>query len=115
MTAYFTLINDSVEVLRAPVVEDDYHSQVRNWDAAVVALTGLASVQPGFSTENPNDRQTTVTTWRLISADAVLFDIEPTDRIRWQGNVFEVDSEPMLWRWFNRDHHIELYMREVHG
>lgn len=112
---YFTLMNDTVQVLRAPVVEDAYHSQTRNWSAATVVATGLAAVQPGFSDENSDDRQTTISTWRLISDSTDLYGILPTDRILWQGKTFEVDSEASMWRWRNADHHIEVNLREVHG
>lgn len=113
--AYFTLIQDTVQVLRAPTTVDAYNSLVRDWDNATVAATGLASVQHSFSTENVDDRQTTTTTLRLISADVNLFGIRATDRIVWQGQTFDVDSEVMLWRWYGADHHIELFLREVSG
>lgn len=112
---YFTLIQDTVQVLRAPTTVDDYHSEIRDWDNATVVATGLGSVQPSFSAENVDDRQTTTSTWRLITADSALYGILPTDRILWQDHTFDVDSEPLMWRWFNADHHIEVFLREVNG
>jgi hypothetical protein len=112
---WFTLIQDTCSILRAPTTVDAYMSTVYDWDAATVVASGRCSIQPGFSDEIPEDRQTVTTTWRLITDDSALFGLLATDRIQWEGRTFEVDSIAMLWRHYQQNHHIEANLREVQG
>lgn len=113
--AYLTLLQDECSILRAPTTVDAYMSTIYDWDNAVVVATGRCSIQPGFSDEVPEDRQTVVTTWRLITDDPALYVLRATDRVVWQGRTLDVDSLGMLWRHRSADHHIEATLREVQG
>lgn len=107
---------DIVQVMEAPDVVDDYSSVVQDWDNAYVVATGRASVQNYLANEDNIDRQTTIQGWRLISDDPALFDvILPTHRILYNGTVYEVDSPAVMYRLFNRNHHVEVFLRRVDG
>lgn len=109
-----TLITETVQVWRAPVVADSYNQQVRSWPGTQVA-TGRASVQPRFGLEDIQDRQTTTETFRLISDDAAIFGLLTTDRIVWRGRTLEVDGVPQMWYHRQVWHHMEANLRVVTG
>lgn len=113
-----TLIQDTVEIWRAPIATDEYNSQYRDWDNATRVATGRASVQPSFGQELTVDRQTVIDTYRLYTDDPVLMAtgvILATDRVVYQGLTLEVDNAPHLWRHRGADHHLEVALRKVDG
>lgn len=109
-----TLITETVQVWRAPIVAGSYNQQVRNWPGIQVAL-GRASVQPRFGLEDIQDRQTTMETFRLISDDAALEGLLTTDRIVWRDRTLEVDGVPQKWYYRRALHHLEANLRVVTG
>lgn len=113
--AWLTLMRDECSILRAPTTLDTYNSTVYDWDSATTVATGRCSIQPGFSDEIPEDRNTVTTTWRLITDDTALYVLLPTDRIVWEDRTLDVDSIAMLWRHLGGVHHIEAVLREVQG
>lgn len=113
-----TLIQDYVEIWRAPVATDEYNSQYRNWAAATMIAAGRASVQPSFGQELTVDRQTVVDTYRLYTDDHALMApgaIKATDRVHYNDLILEVDNAPHLWRNRRQDHHLEVALRMVEG
>ena len=107
---------DIVQVLEATDVRDEYNSVVQSWTSPTVVAQGRASVQNYLANEDNVDRQTTVQGWRLISDDPALFDIiQPTHRVVYNGQTFEVDSPAVMYRNFNRNHHTEVFLRKVDG
>jgi hypothetical protein len=82
----------TVTRLRAPLVADDYGNDERDWTAATEQDVSGCSVQAEPSSEFTTDRQTVVIRKHVFApVDA---DVLPTDRIRWQGNAYEIDGEP---------------------
>lgn len=108
--------SDLVTLLRAEKKKDDYKSEYLDWSTPEEVVTARASIQHFLGTEDDTDRQTTTEGLRLVSDDPAFFGvIEPTDRIRYTGNIYEVDSPIQEWRLFGRVHHVEMYLKRVVG
>lgn len=107
---------DLVEVLRAPVVEDDYNREVRDWNNYSVVKTGRGSIQHYLSLEEDVDRQTETEGARLFTDSPDMMNaVMPEDRIRYDGRIWEVSSPPQNWRFFGKYHHTEIFVRLVSG
>lgn len=107
---------DLIEVLRAPVISDEYNREVRDWSNAYVSATGRGSIQHYLSLEEDVDRQTETEGARLFTDSSVMEDaVQPEDRIRYDGRIWEVTSPPQNWRFFGRYHHTEIFVRLVNG
>lgn len=107
--------SDIVDVIRAVKRKDEYNSEYLDWSTPLTVATGRASIQHFLTTEDDTDRQTTTEGLRMISDDPVLFNFEPTDRVVYNGDTYEVDAEIQKWRLFGRVHHIEVYLKRVVG
>jgi hypothetical protein len=92
----FTFGDHVVTVLRAPEGSDNpYGNQDRDWDAATeIQVTGC-SVQPVQGDEVTVGRDTVVSRWRFYAPDGT--DILASDRVRFEGDVYEVDGEVQRW------------------
>ena len=88
--------NDSVMVLRAPLV-DSRGTKVRDWSQAASHVIGGCSFQPaGTSTDFTDVRQ-------AVTFDATLYappgsDIEQDDRIVFEGVTYAMDGAPSPWK-----------------
>jgi hypothetical protein len=95
------LYNDSIEVLRAPLVANQYRDEKRNWGAASATPYDGVNMQPLQvpleSTEYTEDRQTTVTRYLLITQRGMDIDLLETDRVAFAGMTFEVDGKVGRW------------------
>lgn len=115
------LLTDTADILRAPVVVNEFGQQTRDWDNPATVATIACSIQPATSTEDTVDRQTTRTEWRLYSQDPAAFTIEATDRISWAGSIFDVEVSSAMAPWragFGvpaTDHHVELTLLAITG
>lgn len=103
--------------LRAGTATDRYGNPRRNWDAPErLTVTGV-NVQPAGSPpqsqEDTDDRQTTITEWRLSTPKGMDLDLVETDRIEWEGLTLEVDGKVGRWRIAGRVHHVEAALKEV--
>lgn len=111
------LAADSITVVRAPLLTDEYGnpSTVRDWDhAALTVVTGV-SVQPDVSNEDSGDRSTTVTGWKVFSDSGKDVDALPTDRVVYDGMTLEVDGEIGRWKFDGRLDHVEFRLKRVIG
>lgn len=84
-----------VTVLRAPTDDDDYGNPARDWDAATESEVTGCSVQPVQGDEETVARDTVVSRWRLYAPDST--DLLASDRVRFEGDVYEVDGEVQRW------------------
>ena len=108
--------SDFVSVLRGETKKDEYNSEYVDWSTPETVVTGKGSVQNFLNLEDDTDRQTTTQGDRLISDDPALFTVLlPTDRLLYDGKIFEMDSEIEAWRLFGRVHHIEVNLKRVVG
>jgi len=108
----------SIVIVRAPVVRDRYGSESRDWAAAARTEVSGVNVQPASapaqSTEHTDDRQTTVTGWRLYTPRGMDLDLLETDRVEHDGMTLEVDGKVGRWpRPGGGVHHVEAELKEV--
>lgn len=116
MSASIIRNGDLVEVLRAPTVTDEYNREVQDWANATVYKTGRGSIQHYLSLEEDVDRQTETEGARLFTDSSEMEGaVQPMDRIRYDGRIWEVTSPPQEWRFFGRYHHSEIFVRLVNG
>jgi head-tail adaptor len=104
------LLHDTVERLRPAPVGDGYGNNRPDWTSPAT-VTLPAEVQPMSGDEDLADQNRTTTRWRLfLNAGA---DIVATDRIRWDGRLFEVDGDVERWKRRGVEHHIEAVLTRV--
>ena len=85
---------ESVVHIRALAVADRYGSQARSWSTATETTISGVQVQPSESTEpREGNRSSVVTHMRLIGPVGTQLDLEPTDRVRWGGVLWQVEGE----------------------
>lgn len=92
-----SLLNDTVTILRATAVKDRYNNDVPGAVTETV-VTGCAVVPPGarLSTTGGSEltfQQDTVEATMVLLAPLDT-DIVATDRVRYDGVVWEVDGKP---------------------
>lgn len=108
--------SDIVSVLRATVKKDEYNSEFLDWSNPETIVSARASIQHFLTTEDDTDRQTTTEGLRLVSDDPAIYGVlQPTDRISYAGEVYEIDAPIQEWRLFGMVHHIEVYLKRVVG
>lgn len=82
--------------LRAPVAGDRYGDEARNWDAAAELDIPGGRVVPQAGAENAVGRDQIVRRWTYYGPyDA---DLLASDRVRYAGDVYEIDGEVRRWR-----------------
>lgn len=104
-----------ITILRATSQADEYGNERPNWgDPLRIPVAGV-NVQPsGGSTEDTDDRQLTVTGWRLYTPRGMDLDLRETDRIEAEGTVMQVVGKVARWPAPGGGvHHIEADLREV--
>jgi hypothetical protein len=84
-----------------------------DWNQPAGELDLPCEHQPNSTSENVDNQQRTVTSWRvLLPAGA---DITASDRWRFFGVVYEVDGEIERHRRASREHHVEMVVTRVTG
>ena len=110
------LYQQSLVIVRAGTAVDEYHNTKPDWGAGATRtpVSGV-NVQPsGGSTENTDDRQVTVTGWRLYTPRGVDLDLRETDRVEFDGMVLQVAGKVARWPAPGGGvHHVEADLREV--
>lgn len=110
------LYAQTVTIVRAGTVVDDYHNEKPDWGAGATRtpVSGV-NVQPsGRGTEDTDDRQVTVTGWRLYTPRGVDLDLLATDRIEFDGMTLQVVGKVARWPAPGGGvHHVEADLREV--
>ncbi|GAA0954999.1 phage head completion protein [Nonomuraea longicatena] len=113
------LYRDSVAVLRAALVPGPY-GEVRDWPNSQVVYTALpASVQPvrgrdELTSDQDQDRETGVTTWRVYTPRQA--DIRVSDRVRYSGQLHEVTGVSLVWPFVTgRNSYTMATIRRVDG
>lgn len=110
------LYTQSVTIVRPGMVEDEYGNERPDWGVAAVrtAVAGV-NVQPqGGSVEDTDDRQVTVTGWRLYTPRRMDLDLRETDRVEFDGMTLQVTGKVARWPAPGGGvHHIEADLREV--
>jgi hypothetical protein len=109
---------ETVVRLRAPMVENRYGAQVRDWSNAAELTVSGVQVQPS-SSEEPSEvgRSSVVTHMRLLTPIGTDLDLVATDRIRWADVVWAVDGEVARHKRPSTGavHHVEAMLTRVAG
>jgi hypothetical protein len=102
----------SVVVRRASLddTSDPYGNADRDWSTATSHQVDNCSVQPQEGREETVGRETVVSRWRIYAPDGT--DLLATDRVEWDGDLYEVDGEVQRWD-FPPLSHITAMLRRV--
>ncbi|MEU8525256.1 hypothetical protein AB0C77_06585 [Streptomyces sp. NPDC048629] len=105
----------SITILRAGSAADEYGNERPNWANPVRTSVSGVNVQPsGGSIEDTDDKQLTVTGWRLYTPRGMDLDLRETDRVEAEGTVMQVIGKVARWPAPGGGvHHIEADLREV--
>lgn len=103
-------LSDQVTQVRAPLVPDRYGNLRRDW-AAATRTVRPADVQPLSTDEVTVDQQRTITRWRMVLHPDR--DVEPTDRIEWDGGTYEVDGDVRRWKRRGAVHHLQAVLMRI--
>ena len=86
-----SFMNDSVTVIR-PATRTVRGSTVHDWEHATEHQVANCQVTAASTSQERDGRVVNVTDGRTFRA-AYDADIQPGDRVRWNGEVYEVDGE----------------------
>lgn len=105
--------SQTVLVLTAGTITDDYHNVMPDWpNAASVSVPGC-SVQPGVGGQVITDREavtTLYTVWAPLDAP-----VTDTSRIGYEGTVYDIDGQVERWGVGDRLDHLVIRLRAVMG
>lgn len=109
---------ETIVRLRAPLVTDRYGASAPDWPNAVELTVTNVQVQPSSATEPVEvGRTAAITSMRLLTPIGTDLDLLRTDRVRWSGDVWQVDGE--VARHMRPSdgtvHHVEAMLRRVAG
>lgn len=100
----------TVTIVRAPLVEDDFGNEERDWLNAVdLPDEDTWSVQPLEGSEVTVGRETIVSRWtaRRLGDSALL----ATDHVVHKSKTYEVDGEVQRWQDFGALSHVVCLLR----
>lgn len=100
----------TVEVLRATTTEDRFGNETRSWETATETLVSGCSLQPLDGPEQTVGRDTVIPRWRLFAPPTI--DLQASDRVRFAGEVYEVDGAPQRWD-FDPLGHVVTFLRRA--
>ena len=110
-----SLAVDELTILRAPVAEDRYGDDAPDWDAAVETVLPGWRIDPDDGLEQIDATRDAVVI-RLRALGPLDADVRATDRVRAQGETFEIDGEPLRYRSpRGRVGHTALVLKRVQG
>lgn len=117
MTTKFVLPlgGHTLTVLRAPLITDTDNTKYRDWLNAVQTVLVGCEVQPfllssRLSVEIETYREYSSTLYRVWAPPA--FRPVYTDRLLWNGVIYEVDAEPSIWSYSDgTPSHLNFLMR----
>lgn len=105
--------SQSVLVLTAGTITDDYHNVMPDWpNATSVAVTGC-SVQPGTGGQVITDREAVTTLYTLWAP--VDTPVADTSRIGYAGTVYDIDGQVERWAVGDRLDHLVIRLKAVTG
>ena len=97
-----------------PGVKIERGSEVPDWDNAAELEINQCLVQPQDTILSEDGRVLGVKNTTTVCAPADS-DIRPGDRIRYDGNVYIIDGDPMIWKGVGRLEHMKLHLQRWRG
>jgi hypothetical protein len=91
------LLNDPVEVWRAPLIKDAY-GQHRDWDQAVKVWGGIGAALPYRRSYKPDAAVRETSRTRITVYLPGHIDFDSADRLLIRGEWWEADGEAWPWR-----------------
>ncbi len=85
----------TITVRRATVADDALGNETRQWGTATSTVVPGCYVYPVRGDEQTVGRQTVVSRWGLVAE--LTTDLEATDRVEWDGDTYDVDTEVQRW------------------
>lgn len=101
-------LHDTITRLRAPLVSSGYGNQARNW-AAAASQDFVVHWSTKTVSEVVGDEPRTVTRGKIFGGPDL--DLEPTDRVLFQGDTYEVDGDVMRSYRLGQLHHVRAMLR----
>lgn len=105
-----TLGSHTITILRATVTEDRFGNESRSWGTAAQTSVRGCSVQPLDGPEQTVGRDTVVPRWKLFAPAGT--DLLASDRVRFNGDDYEVDGAPQVWD-FEPLGHVVAFLRRA--
>lgn len=110
------LYEQSITIVRPGKTTDEYGNVQPDWGAGAtrIPVSGV-NVQPvGGSNEDTDDKQVTVTGWRLYTPRRMDLDLRETDRVTLDGLTLQMAGKARRWPAPGGGvHHIEADLSEV--
>lgn len=104
--------NETITILNAPLVKDQYNNMVRDWPSAVPTVVRRVTVDPQSSSESRVANDQTVTTVR--ASMPVSAPLDAFSRVLWAATTWEVDGRPVPF-YGGPLAHREVTLKEVAG
>jgi hypothetical protein len=104
------ILHDSITVQRAPLVAGSYGNSSRNW-AAATSTDYLVHWSAQSVTEVVGDEARTITRGKIFGGPDL--DLEATDRVVFDGDLYEVDGDIMRSYLRGQLHHIRAFLKRV--
>lgn len=88
---------DSITVLKAPLVTDEYGTPgtERDWAAATSTVVEGCSVQPVAGAEYDQGREAVTVRWRVYAPAGT--DLRAGDRVVYRGDTYDVEGDGQAW------------------
>lgn len=99
----------TLNVERAPEIDDGHHNKIRDWDHAVTHDVDWCSIQPGATQEILQGRDATLIEYTVFAPDGA--DILSTDRVQLDGKPFSINGEVIRWQTGILDHTVVFLQR----
>lgn len=114
------MFNQRAVRIRAGTRPDRGGNTVSDWSPAAASRLPVAglNIQPATQREDVTEqRDASITDYRVQSAEGTAPDVRAGDRIEWDGLLYEVEGEVGRWPELFSDtvHHVEWYMTRATG
>ena len=107
---------DTIAILRAPLVTDEYGTPgtERDWAHPTTTTVATCSVQPLASSEYELGREAVTVRWRIYAPRGT--DIRAGDRVTFDGETYEADGDGQEWPSPSGElDHVEALMKRREG
>lgn len=103
----------SITILRAPTTRDTHGNDRRDWPNAVETVVTGCEVQPMGSQENLVNQDQVLIAWQVVAPLGT--DVKATDRVRYNGTVYEVFGHPEDWPGDSRIDYVGIHLTDWNG
>lgn len=107
------LFFDTVTILEPVIATDQYGQSSPDWTQAATETDAEAELQPISSTEAVLTAGTVISRWSLWLDPAAT--LEPSWRVRYDGETYEVDGRVEKWKVNREIDHLHCLLKLVEG